>query len=162
LLGDLDDMARTLDYRLRRRLDFAAQTLDQLATRLRAPAQVLSGHQQKLSVLAHRLDEAGRIRCRWERQALPGLQQRLERAVAQRLQRQAVGLDGLVARLESVNPQRVLERGYAWISTEQGQPIVSVTQVAAQSAVTAVLADGQLDLTVAAVHAASPSKSRKR
>lgn len=162
LLGDLDDMARTLDYRLRRRLDFAAQTLDQLATRLRAPAQVLSGHQQKLSVLAHRLDEAGRNRCRWERQALPGVQQRLERAVAQRLQRQAMGLDGLVARLESVNPQRVLERGYAWISTQQGQPIVSVSQVAEQSAIKAVLADGQLDLTVAAVHAAPSNLSRKR
>ena len=151
LMSSLASIEQTLHYRLQRRLDSAAQTMDQLSSRLRAPAQVLHAHQQALLVLGHRLNEAGRSRCRWERQALPVLQQRLARGLEQRLREELVDLTGLEARLQSVNPQRVLERGYAWLSTSENRPIVSTQQVHAGAQIQAVLADGQLDLNVLAV-----------
>lgn len=155
LMGDLASIEQTLHYRLQRRLDSTAQTLDQLSSRLRAPAQVLHAHQQSLLVLGHRLNEAGRSRCRWERQVLPVLQQRLVRGLDQRLRGEQVDLTGLEARLQSVNPQRVLERGYAWLSTSGDRPIVSAQQVHAGEQIQAVLADGQLDLNVLAVQSRS-------
>ena len=114
---------------MQRRLDGAAQTLDQLTSRLRAPAQVVSARQHALDVLAHRLQEGpgslvasrGKVCPPWDI-AWSGLQ-----TVA--LQRQTWQLDALQARAENVNPQRVLERGYAWLSSADGRPVVSVEGV---------------------------------
>ncbi|MGE5453466.1 MAG: exodeoxyribonuclease VII large subunit [Acidobacteriota bacterium] len=157
LLNDLEAIEQTLSYRMCRRLDGAAQTLDQLSSRLRAPAAVLHTHHRSLLTLNHRLNEAGRAQCRGERLALPGLAQRLARGLAQHLQRERAVTNGLEARLQSVNPQRVLERGYAWLTGPDSRPVVSVGQVNIGQSIQAVLADGQLDLDVAAVRVAASS-----
>lgn len=156
LMGDLSSIEQALHFRLQRRLDSAAQTLDQLSMRLRAPSQLVSAHKQTLLVLGHRLGEAGRSRCRWEQQALPVLQSRLSRGLGQGAQMQAQSLIGLEARLRSVNPQRVLERGYAWLSSHEGRPIVSTQQVKVGESLQAVLADGQLEMTVMGVVPSRP------
>lgn len=148
LQSDLDAMATVLSMRVRRRLDGAQQDLDLLATRLRAPGQVVGSAKQRASVLAHRLDEAVKQHLRWERQALPTLAQRLQRGLVAQASQRAQRLDGMAARLQSVNPQRVLERGYAWVSAQDGHAVTSVSQVEVGQVVQAVLMDGRLDLTV--------------
>ena len=85
---------------------------------------------------------------RWERQSLPTLAQRLQRGLVAQASQRAQRLDGMAARLQSVNPQRVLERGYAWVSAQDGHAVTSVSQVEAGQVVQAVLMDGRLDLTV--------------
>ncbi len=154
LVNDLVGVDRILALRMQRRLDGAAQTLDQLTSRLRAPAQVVSARQHALDVLAHRLQEGARQPCRLQGQGLPALGHRLERAATVALQRQAWQLDALQARAENVNPQRVLERGYAWLSSVEGSPVVSVEGVRVGQSIQAVLADGALDLDVKVVKSA--------
>ncbi|HET8871148.1 MAG TPA: exodeoxyribonuclease VII large subunit [Aquabacterium sp.] len=148
LLGELAGVAQTLNFRLRRKLDAEAQTLDRLAARIKAPAQVLSAHERALLGLSHRLGEGVRHHCRWQQQNLPVLAHRLGRAVELRIQRNDLALAALQARLESVNPQRVLERGFAWLSSEGGRPVASVTDLTAGQTVRASLADGEVDMEV--------------
>ena len=52
-------------------------------------------------------------------------------------------------RLESVDPRLVLQRGYALLTSDVGQPISSVHQLRAGQSVRATLADGEVALTVA-------------
>ena len=149
LLGELLALEQALRYRVQRRLDSAAQAVDQLATRLRGPTQVVSGEQQALSVLAHRLSDAVKSQIKWDRQALPALSQRLDRGVIQQWSAANQNCRSLASRLQSVHPQRVLERGYAWLSDQQGRPLMSVSHVQVGAPLRAVLADGQLDVVVA-------------
>ena len=51
-------------------------------------------------------------------------------------------------RLEMLDPQRVLERGFAWLSDHHGLPVTRVEQVAQGQSLVATLADGQLPVTV--------------
>lgn len=157
LAGELLSLERILQLRMQRKLDGAAQTLDQLTARLRAPAQVVSSRLHALKVLEHRLQDGVRQRCRLEGQGLPGLAQRMNRAASVALQRQAFRLESLQSRCDSVNPQRVLERGYAWLSSGPGRPVVSVAQVKVGQTIDAVMADGSIELDVTAVKPAGGS-----
>jgi exodeoxyribonuclease VII large subunit len=65
---------------------------------------------------------------------------------ALRLRREALG--ALSVRLHAQSPKHVLERGYAWISQEDGQPVTTVRQAKAGRTWTATLADGAVDLRV--------------
>ena len=56
--------------------------------------------------------------------------------------------EGLAGRLHALDPQRVLERGYAWLSDPQGRPLTSVSQVGEGDEVAGVLADGVLQMRV--------------
>ena len=57
-------------------------------------------------------------------------------------------IEGLAGRLHALDPRRVLDRGYAWLSDTQGQPLTSVAQVRADDVVQGVLADGVLQMRV--------------
>ena len=54
----------------------------------------------------------------------------------------------LALRLEAQNPRRVLERGYAWLADDQGQPLGDVSRLQSGDSVVATLASGMVDLTV--------------
>ena len=58
-------------------------------------------------------------------------------------------LERAALRLELLDPKVVLQRGYAWLSDLQGQPITTAKATHPGQPVRAVLADGQVDLTVA-------------
>jgi exodeoxyribonuclease VII large subunit len=51
-------------------------------------------------------------------------------------------------RLAALDPQRVLERGYAWLSDEAGQAITRAGQLSVGQSVAATLADGRVPLVV--------------
>jgi len=169
-LDALDATARRLRSRMEQRLQASAQRLDTAAVRLARPTQALVAWRQRLQHLAHRHDGAWMLR----RQQLAARHQaagtRFARAAERTQQRLAARLaeDGArlvraaerrlsVARdaqraheraLATLSPRRVLERGYAFLETEEGRAIVSTGALAPGERVVAVLRDGQATLQV--------------
>jgi exodeoxyribonuclease VII large subunit len=150
-LAELNGLAQLLSHRVGQRLDNQAQRLDQAATQLARPAQMLGEHKARLGLLAHRLGVVCHARLQWERQAMPGWAARLGRAAAQQQWRSRQLCGSWEARLQALDPRRVLERGYAWLSDEHGQPLTRAGQARPDQPLSGVLADGVLQLRVTAV-----------
>jgi exodeoxyribonuclease VII large subunit len=155
-LGDLAVIERVLAQRLGQRLDTLAQRLDHAAMRLARPAQALSRQRQSLALLEHRMLGASQRRVGLAAQALPTWQARLVRAVSQQRAQARQRVDALENRLQALDPQRVLERGYAWLSDAQGHPVTQASQAQVGDTLDVVLADGRLKVEVSA---RSPSAS---
>lgn len=153
----LDALARHMAHRVHLRLDGLAQRLDQAAVRMARPAQLLSRQGQYLSLLEHRMLAASQACVGRARQQLPGLQERLARAVAVQQSHEAHKLAAWGARLAALNPHKVLERGFAWLTDEVGQPITRASRARVGGAVTGVLADGLLRMNVTDVSLDSSS-----
>lgn len=144
----LDALSRHMAHRVHQRLDGLAQRLDQAAVRMARPAQLLSRQGQALSLLEHRMLSACQASVRRARQQLPHLQDRMMRAVSVQQSRQAHAVQAWDARLSALNPHKVLERGFAWLTDETGQPITRAKQAHAGGKVTGVLADGLLRMNI--------------
>lgn len=160
-LDALGELGRRLNLRLNQRLDAQAQRLDQAALRLARPSQALAAHTQRQALLTHRLERARSACLQRAEQQLHVLQARWQRAPQAQWPLHRHRLEGLEGRLQALDPQRVLERGYAWLSDPAGHPLSSVNQVAAGDAVRGVLADGVLQLRVTAPEEAA-SEGRQR
>ena len=139
-----------------RLLQSRAQRLDTLALRLGEPARVLLGQAQRLDTLAARLALALRQRHERHRQDPQRLAQRMARASAVQLQGQALRLVAADERLRAQDPRRVLRRGYAWVESSDGTPVVSVRALRQGQAVRAVWADGSAQAEVLAVQPLPP------
>lgn len=150
-LAQLDALSRHMAHRVHQRLDSLAQGLDQAAVRMARPAQVLSRQRQDLSLLEHRMLSACQARVRRARQQLPHLQDRMTRAVSVQQSRQVHSLQSWEARLSALNPHKVLERGFAWLTDDSGQPMTRASQAHAGGKVTGVLADGLLRMNITEV-----------
>ena len=57
-------------------------------------------------------------------------------------------LDHLALRLDILNPERVLLRGYAWVTDGKGAAVTAVNQVQSGDVVTVKLSDGDLSVVV--------------
>ena len=64
------------------------------------------------------------------------------------LARQAAWLERAALRLSLLDPQLVLERGYAWLSDDQGQALTQAAQFQSGQSVQATLSDGVVPLVV--------------
>ena len=133
-----------------RQLDTQAQRLDRVQARLGRPSEVLSAEKIRLLRLQQSLSQAVRMRSQGCHNVLATLASGLSRGALQtpvtareRLQRAAL-------RLELLDPQLVLQRGFAWLSDLDGQAVTSVAQTSQGQALQATLADGVVDLSVAA------------
>lgn len=170
----LDQFSARLSQALGRRLDAEAQRLDVAQTRLGRPSARLAGERRLIDRQIQRLEHAARLRLEREHAVLarqgerlgrvPGPwllreEERLERAAArlptaagrtlaaahERLERAAL-------RLTALDPQRVLERGYAWLVDENAHPVTRAAAAHPGQALSATLADGKVDLTVVGSH----------
>ncbi len=158
-LTQLDAIERHMRHRLHQRLDNLAQRLDHAAMRMARPAQVVHRHAQSLGLIEHRMLAACRQRVRTATDKLPALQDRMARAVAVQQSRQQHRLDAWDARLHALDPRKVLERGYAWLSHSDGQPITRAAQARAGDVLQGVMADGVLRLNVTGVERDPPAES---
>lgn len=147
-LDELSALARHLRHRVDQRLQAAAQRQDSAAMRLARPSHVVAHHRQQLALLTHRLPTACDAQLQSAHEGLPRLQARLQRAGEGQTWRHRQALANLDARLRALDPQRVLERGYAWLSSADGQPLIHATDASPEQALQAVLADGVLRLRV--------------
>lgn len=146
--GTLDLMQGRLHDALTRRLDTQSQRLDAAASRLGRPSALAARQRLALASRAQRLRFALTHDLRQKERDL----QALGTELPQQLRR---GLDGMRhrlgradLRLRLLDPSLVLQRGYAWLSDEQGKTITSVSQTFAGQAVQATLADGKVALSV--------------
>lgn len=72
------------------------------------------------------------------------------KALADSLMHRRHQLERAKLQLDMLDPKLVLQRGYAWLSNLEGNAITSVKNTCPGQPVRAILADGQVDLTVAA------------
>ena len=148
LRADLDAFQRALQAAVALRLDREAQRTDRIAARLGRPSGSIARHALALAGCLHRL-RSGQTAQLQARKALAQQRARaLPAAASQALRSRRDALGALALRLQAQSPQRVLERGYAWIAQEDGTPVTSIRQAQARRRWTATLADGAVDLQV--------------
>jgi exodeoxyribonuclease VII large subunit len=146
-------LQRTLD----RKLQTQAQRLDTLALRLGQPARALVGQGDRLRERARRMQRAVQARAARADDELPQLAARWQRAAAVQLQALRQRLDAASGRLQAHDPQRVLRRGYAWVESADGRPVISALALRPGQAVRAVWADGRADAVIASVEPLTPA-----
>ncbi len=128
---------------LSRALQTRAQRIDTLALRLGQPALAVLGQAGRVQALSQRLRQALMQRRVQHREEPARLAQRLLRALAVQIQRRQQQLAAAQQRLAALDPQRVLQRGYAWVEAADGRPVVSALALRPGQAVRAVWADGR-------------------
>lgn len=160
-LDALDTRARQLQRRVGEHLDRQAQRLDRIALLLARPAEGARRHARRLEGLAQRLRVAGRRGVEQREAQAEGLAQRLSRAPGRVFVQRAQHLEGMAARLRALDPQRVLQRGYCWLTDAAGAAVVSIDRIEVGDALHAVLADGAAEVAVTAVDGAS-GETRER
>lgn len=153
-LREIDRQGQRLNLALQRRLDALAQRLDRAGLRLARPTQRLADSQRRLARAQAGLQSALRLNLARQQQRVDA--RPLQGAAQVRLRGLHHRLDQAAARLETLNPQRVLERGFAWLQDAQGRPVTGVAQLRPQQSVQARLADGAARLKVEAVAPQSP------
>ena len=150
-LAQLAAAAATLQRVLQRRLQTQAQRLDTAVLRLGQPARRVLAQQQGLDGLARRLGQGLRAVQVRHGDQLGRLGLQLQRAVQVRLQREPLRLEAAAQRLAAQDPARVLKRGYAWVESMDGRPVLGVGSLRPGQAVRAVWADGRATAEVLAV-----------
>ena len=143
-----EHLAHRLEHGLMRQLDRQAQRLDMVASRLGRPQALLSRQSQTLDRLALRLQSAPTGVLAQGRHGLERWSDRLQFGVAGQVQQHTQRCERLILRLQALDPHRVLERGYAWLSDEQGHALTRAAQLQPGQAVQATLADGVVPLVV--------------
>ncbi len=166
-------VARALDAAARRRLESAEQQLDRALRGLVHPAARVAAQAARVADLAHRLARAlraghaprvsrvGTARLRLGRELrapLPGaarferLAQALERSMRERMALAARRMATLARNLGHLDPEAVLTRGYAYVTTGPGAVVSDVRQVAVGERVALTFARGGASARVEAIH----------
>ncbi len=156
LLLALSAQAQALQRGAERSLQSWTQRLDHVSARMGQPARGLRGQADQLKNLAQRLQRA--VVQRQERAAdkLPQLRARMQRAQAAQQTQQSLRLQSLTLTLQAHDPHRVLRRGYAWVESEGGRPVVSVAALSPGQQVRAVWADGRATASIVSVEPLTP------
>lgn len=147
-LAAVDALTQRLRDAAYRQIDQRSQQLDLIASRVGRPSALvgrqrlqLASHAQRLQLLSwHLLKQRQQELERWQTCLPEALRHGLGLA-EERWQR-------LSLRLGSLDPALVLQRGYAWLSNQDGDTITSVRQTRVGQSLRATLVDGELDLTV--------------
>ncbi len=159
----VDGIAQRWRRASRHALETRIQRIDTLARRLVHPAAKLGQQQRDAAALAARLDRAHRNqlaaagasirelgrRLTWRlRQPLPHaarlapLHEALRRVAATRLERSQTRIASLERSLAHLNPQAVLERGYAIVTTANGAIVDTAEKIAVGDDVALAFARG--------------------
>ncbi|MEO6322902.1 MAG: exodeoxyribonuclease VII large subunit [Polaromonas sp.] len=149
-LSALDLVLSRLQNGVERQLQSHNQRLDWAASRVSQPSHLVTRQQARLAGLAQSLRHSLRATLLHKQARLDALGADFPREINSSLQRSRHQLQSAKMRLELLDPKLVLQRGYAWLSDLQGQPITAAKMTHVGQPVRATLADGEVDLTVAA------------
>ena len=144
----LDAMASRLHNAVERQMQVHSQRLDIAASRFGRPSHFITRQQSRLALYQQNLLFAQRSGTTLAQRRLDLLDSRFKQAFQRATDRPKNRLGSVGMRLELLNPALVLKRGYAWLSTLEGQAVVSATQTRTGQALRATLMDGEVDLTV--------------
>lgn len=161
LAAQLQGWQDTLQWRLARQLDQQAQQVDRLSLRLSRPGRAVHDQQRALGLLQGRMSVAAAGCVASSRHAVQPIAARHVRAVAQTFAWQRRHLDHVAHRLHALDPQRVLERGYAWVSDAAGRVLAGAGQLRPGQRVHLHLADGEVAAQVLADPPGSPGRVRQ-
>jgi len=145
-LAEADAFAQALTAAVSDRIELLGQRLDQAASRLGRPSARLAAQRERLVWLAQSLRHGGAGRMQQGGRCVDALAMRLGAGVERALRSQGERLVRAGVRLEMLDPRRVLDRGYAWLSDADGQPLMRAGAIASGQAVRATLTDGEVDL----------------
>lgn len=147
-LGLVDDLESRLDDAVGRYVDRQAQRLDLAISRMGRPSLLANRQRLMLSALQQRMQHAARMALQVRLSDLARRQQdwplRMQRALQSKRERS----HRAELRLGLLDPSLVLQRGYAWLTLENGQTLGQVAQAVAGQHVRATLSDGTVDMTV--------------
>ena len=149
-LNALDLALSRLQNGVERQLQSHNQRLDRAALRVSQPSHLVTRQQARLAGLAQNLRHSIRASLLHKQARLDALGAGFSKEINASVQRSRQQLESATMRLELLDPKLVLQRGYAWLSDLQGQPIASAKMTHIGQPVRATLADGEVDLTVAA------------
>ena len=147
-LGELRYLQERLSDAALGALDQRAQRLDQLAQRLGRPSARVHAARHGLQVIEHRLDRALALTSQVQSRRLEALERTLTHGVDRAMSLQRQHLSQLGHALGLLDPQLVLERGYALLTNEQGEPVSNVAQVSMGDVLQARVQDGEFLLSV--------------
>ena len=150
LLENLQSWTSVLQNLTHRHLDQQMQRLDRAQSRLGRPSSGVTLEKMQLMAMQQRLQAALDIRIQHERHGLVNLAGHFDRSLQQVPVRARERLQRSELRLELLDPKLVLQRGFSWLSSADGQAITSVAHTAAGQDVQATLADGVVELQVTA------------
>ncbi|MEC5213358.1 exodeoxyribonuclease VII large subunit [Polaromonas sp. CG_9.5] len=149
-LNALDIVLSRLQNGVERQLQSHNQRLDRAALRVSQPSHLVTRQQARLAGVAQNLRHSIRANLLHKQARLDALGTGFTKEINASVQRSRQQLQNATMRLELLDPKLVLQRGYAWLSDLQGQPITAATMTHIGQPVRATLADGEVDLTVAA------------
>lgn len=130
-------------------LDRQAQRIDLATARLGRPSQLAHRQRLVLASLEQRMQHAVRMALQVRQSDLVRRRQDWQPRVSRTLQALRDRCEQAGLRLGLLDPALVLQRGYAWVTMENGETLTSVTQAVPGKRVRATLTDGAVDLTVA-------------
>ena len=150
----LQDLLARLRSRLQdtvdRQIENRHQAMDQVTSRFRRPSHFVTRQQARLGSHGQSLQHAVATAVRRTSTGLQSLDARLPQVFETALQSQSRRLGDAQLRLELLNPGLVLKRGYAWLTDTHGLALTSVRSLHRGQPVRAILADGEVDMTVSA------------
>jgi exodeoxyribonuclease VII large subunit len=136
---------------LARYLEREAQHVDHMAARIGRPSGAMGRQRGELAQLQQRMQHALGRDVQRRQSVLSTMQLNLPRAVHLAQQRLHASCDHAELLLKALDPALILQRGYAWLTREDGQPVTGVAQICAGQLLRATLADGAVDLSVRGV-----------
>ncbi len=147
-LSALDGAATRLRDAVLRNVDRQSQRLDMAATRMGRPSALAQRQRMALATHAQRMQHAVHLALQLRGAALTRRQQDWLPLVSRQLQGHRDRLHRAQVRLGLLDPSLVLQRGYAWLTLDNGQTLTSVAQARPGAQVRASLTDGAVDLTI--------------
>ena len=147
-LGLVADLESRMGDALGRFVDRQAQRIDLAASRLGRPSSLMHRQRLVLSATEQRMQHAARMALQIRHSNVLRKQQDWQPRVQRMLQRLRERNQRAELRLGLLDPSLVLQRGYAWLTLENGQTLGHVAQAVAGQHVRATLADGAVDMTV--------------
>ena len=147
-LGVLAAMTTRLQNGVDRHVEASSQRLDIAASRFSRPSHFVTRQQARLTLHQQNFQHAQRTIVNHLQNRLGVMQTSFSQAVVRSTAQSKDRLGKASMRLELLSPQLVLQRGYAWLASTEGQAITRVSQTHTGQALRATLMDGQVDLTV--------------
>ncbi|MEO7107252.1 MAG: exodeoxyribonuclease VII large subunit [Rhodoferax sp.] len=151
-LGLVTDFESRMADALGRFLDRQGQRIDLAASRLGRPSSLMHRQRLVLSSTEQRLQHAARMALQIRQADLSRRQQDWTPRILRSVQSLRERNQRAELRLGLLDPSLVLQRGYAWLTLNNGQTLGRADQAVAGQHVRATLTDGAVDLTVTATH----------
>ena len=129
-------------------LDRQSQRLDLAASRLGRPSAIAQQQRLRLASLHQRLGHSVQTAVRREHVRWEQMAGKFSPAVHRKFDGSVRRLDMAGLKLNMLDPSLVLQRGYAWLTTDDGQTLTRAAQAQTGQHITATLADGQLGMLV--------------